>query len=116
MPRAAERFFHRAPMVGLLLVVCLNAWLGGSLRVSGLFWFHARRDDSVAGITSVLRSGAPVAARRGGGDTEQLELDLGLPPNVYCYLGRTLESFGSFAFAVSSAAALGKMSPFDTGG
>jgi hypothetical protein len=44
-------------------------------------------------------------------------LDLGIfPERLYGYLGRTLERFGSFAFAVASISSRGEMSPFDTGG
>ncbi|HMJ09994.1 MAG TPA: hypothetical protein VK524_01250, partial [Polyangiaceae bacterium] len=81
-----------------------------------LFWFHARRQDAVADITTALRSGVVVMPRTDG-NTNQLELDLKIfPERLYCCLGRTIERFGSFAFAVVTIPSQGEMSPFDTGG
>jgi hypothetical protein len=84
--------------------------------VVSLSWFHGHRHDAVADITKVLRNGVRAADRTEGG-TGQLELELAIQPiRAYCYLGRTHEVFGSFAFAVSSVTSVGDISPFDTGG
>lgn len=81
-----------------------------------LYWFHAVRQDDVDVLTSVLRSGRDVAPRDAG-KTSQLEITYEItPPRIYCYLGRTLEAFGAFAFALASVASPGEMSPFDSGG
>lgn len=81
-----------------------------------LYWFHGVRQDTVPVLTRVLQSGKKVTPRDAG-NTDQLEMDLAITPSrIYCYLGRTHEIFGAFAFAVASVASPGEMSPFDTGG
>lgn len=85
----------------------------------GLYWFHACRRETPAQFLAVLRDGIEPPPPSVGVGTRQLELALGiLPPRVYCFLGRTLDVFGHYAFAFrcGTAAAHGEVSPFDTGG
>jgi hypothetical protein len=82
-----------------------------------LLWFHAFRRPTIHEIVEVLRVGSSPPPAGVVTDTRALEERLGLKPNVYAYLGRTLECFGDAAFAVSLEAASGHLlSPFDTGG
>lgn len=81
-----------------------------------LLWFHATDRKAPADYVQLLTTGLrppPFAT-----DTQQLELHLAIVPHcVYCYLGRTLESFGDFGLALHpDALAVGELSPFDSGG
>lgn len=79
-----------------------------------LYWFHAFRRDSCTDAIQALRSGF---TPRTGSNSRQLELDLNLTAHVYCYLGRTKETFGDFAVVLHKIGSEGAaISPFDTGG
>ncbi|PRQ08791.1 hypothetical protein ENSA7_14230 [Enhygromyxa salina] len=87
---------------------------------SPIVWFHAFRRNSVGAAINALRNGfAPAPPAAAAPDTGQLELELRISPaRVYCYLGRTLETFGewSIAFHNPDFKVFGEVSPFDTGG
>lgn len=81
-----------------------------------LLWFHATTRKTPADYVRLLRLGLHPATFTT--QTQQLELHLRIVPHrVYCYLGRTLETFGDFGLALRpDALADGELSPFDTGG
>lgn len=80
-----------------------------------LLWFHAFNRDTVVDVLDVLRTG-PGYNPNPNCRTRQNEQALGLEPHAYAYIGRTVPSFGTVAFALPLDALDGTMSPFDTGG
>src|SRR4051812_2917142 len=84
-----------------------------------MFWFHAFRSGTMEEAFRVLHEGPAPPPASVKPDTRELESLLSIAePRVYCYLGRTSDSFGPFAVAVSRSLddAPGDVSPFDTGG
>ena len=81
-----------------------------------LLWFHAFARSSLEEILTVLREGAsppriPLLTK-----TEVNEKALGITRNVYAYLGRSADCFGTNAVAFPLKTPNGVVSPFDTGG
>jgi hypothetical protein len=85
--------------------------------VPELFWLRAMGSTGVREFLDLLQGGVGPNPdpKHPTKKTEQL---LGVDPaRVYCYLGRTLESFGTFAFALRPDGLHdGEISPFDSGG
>jgi hypothetical protein len=89
---------------------------GAPIESCSLLWMHAMNRATPAELVAALRDGPRPPTSTG--NTQQLELELEMKTrNVYAYLGRTLEAFGSTVIALSNNAALtAEASPFDTGG
>jgi hypothetical protein len=85
--------------------------------LSRLLWMRAtNRSTAMDRIQVLLDADAPPPDSINT-DTKQLEFKLAIAPaRVYLYLGRTLDAFGSFGFAVEFPSTGGDVSPFDTGG
>jgi hypothetical protein len=83
-----------------------------------LYWVRASRLRTATDRVRVLRDGDQPGRVVNETDTKALESELNITPiRQYFYLGRTLEAFGGFAFAVKQGACAGaEVSPFDSGG